>query len=284
MMELAVTCGAVFFGVSTVTGWIAWRFRRLARAVTRGLGVEAAMQQSEQMMKSRLKGDLGHKLLQAGYRNVIMLYGIFAFRALGVMAALAAMWWLGSIGWQRERVQLIAVVIAMLAWFAPEWWLSSRRKKRVYEVSKYLADALDLFVICLEAGLGFNAAIVRVARELKWSSLVLSDELQYTNREILMGRPRGEALRGLGERCGNDDFKSLLAVVIQAEKFGMSMAKTFRIQVESLRTKRRQRIQQIINSMPVKMVFPLVLCIFPELLVVLLGPSAINIWKYFINS
>ena len=284
MMELAVTCGAVFLGVSTVTGWIAWRLRRLARAVTRGLGVEAAIQQPEQMVYTQLKGKLGRKLLQAGYRNVTALYGIMAFRIVGGMAALGTMWWLGSIGWPRERMQFVAVGIAMVAWFTPELWLSSRKKKRIYEVSKYLADALDLFVICLEAGLGFNAAIVRVARELRWSSLVLSDELQYTNREILMGRPRSEALRGLGERCGNDDFKSLLAVVIQAEKFGMSMAKTFRIQVESLRTKRRQRIQQIINSMPVKMVFPLVLCIFPELLVVLLGPAAINIWKYFIKG
>ena len=282
MMELAVTCGAVFLGVSAVAGWVTWHLQRLAGAMTRGVGIERA-QQAEQSMTTRFKGELGRKLLQAGLRNINILYAIKAIRVGGILLGIVAMLWLNSLGCPQRRAQFVAVVLAMIGWYVPVLWLSSRKKRRSYEVSKYLADALDLFVICLEAGLGFNAAIVRVARELRWSTIVLSDELQYTNREILMGRPRSEALRGLGERCGNEDLKSLLAVVIQAEKFGMSMAKTFRIQVDSIRTKRRQRIQQVINQMPVKMVFPLVLCIFPELLVVLLGPASINIWKYFIQ-
>jgi tight adherence protein C len=143
---------------------------------------------------------------------------------------------------------------------------------------------LDLLVICLEAGLALNAALVRITKELRWTSPALSDELEYTNREIMMGRSRPEALRSLGQRCGHADFNALLAVIIQSEKFGMSLAKTLRIQVEAMRIKRRQKLQEAIHKMPVKMVFPLVFCIFPELLAVILGPAAIYIWQYYLKA
>ena len=282
--ELALTCGSIFIGVSTVSWWSLSRLRRIASPLADTLKREAEMAAAELTMLHTQRSSLARRLMQAGLRHRAIYHCVIAVRITGGVVAAGMLMWAMQWGAPSLTIRALAVGIAAAGWLMPERWSTTRAHKRGKQINKYLADALDLFVICLEAGLGFNAALVRVAKEIGWSSPVLSDELQYTNREILMGRPRAEALRNLGERCGSTDFRSLLAVVIQAEKFGMSMAKTFRVQVESIRMKRRQKVQEIIHKMPVKMAFPLVCCIFPELMVVLLGPAAINIWRYFVQG
>ena len=281
-MELAIACGSIFVGVSTLMGWLLWRMPHLPSVATpavppkeQGAGREGAFAQ--------LKG-LERKLFIAGYRTARAKLVITAFRMLTVASGGVAAWGGYRAGLSMRTLSLVALAVASSGWIVPHVWLSGRISQRTREIGKYLTDTLDLFVICLEAGLGFNAALTKVAAEQKWTSPVLSDELQCTNREVLMGRPRAEALRSLGERCANEDFKGLLTIIIQAEKFGMSMAKTMRIQVEAMRQKRRQKVQEQIHKMPVKMVFPLVFCIFPELLTILLGPAAISIYQNYIKG
>jgi tight adherence protein C len=140
-----------------------------------------------------------------------------------------------------------------------------------------LADALDLMVISIEAGLGLNAAMMKVASELKEVHPDVSEEFEMANLEIRVGRERDEALRNLAERTGVDDLRSLVAMLIQTDKFGTSIAKAIRAFSDSLRTKRRQRAEQAAQKAAVKLLIPLALFLFPTLFIAILGPAAINL-------
>ncbi len=164
----------------------------------------------------------------------------------------------------------------------PRLWIKHQAKRRLREIRIYLADTIDLLIICLEAGLGFDAALQRVAKEQQTASPFLSKEFLRTNQEILAGVSRQNALRSMCERCGNQpDLKSLVAIIVQAERLGASIAKSLRTMAESLRFKRRQRAQEIVNKLPVRLAFPLVFCIFPAMLVVLMGPAVIQLFHFF---
>ena len=138
-----------------------------------------------------------------------------------------------------------------------------------------MPDALDLLVVCVEAGLGLDAAMRRVNEELAESAPELCQELSVCNMQMQMGRPRREVLHDLGIRTGVDDVKTLVAIMIQAEKFGSSIATALRVQSDSMRTKRRQMAEEQAQKTAVKIIFPLVLFIFPGIFVVLVGPAAI---------
>ena len=140
-----------------------------------------------------------------------------------------------------------------------------------------LPDALDLLVVSVEAGLGLDQAIQRVGDELVFAHPVLCEELRLINFELRAGKARTEALHNLGERTGVDDVISLVAMLVQTDKFGTSVAKSLRVHSDTLGTKRRQRAEEAAAKTGVKMVFPLVLCIFPAIWVVTLGPAAIKI-------
>jgi tight adherence protein C len=144
-----------------------------------------------------------------------------------------------------------------------------------------LADALDLMVVSIEAGLGLNAALVRVGEELKSVHPDISEEFELTNLEIRVGRERDEALRNLAERAGVDDLRSLVAMLVQADRFGTSIARAVRVYADSLRTKRRQRAEQAAQKAAVKLLMPLALFLFPTLFIVILGPAAINLTDSF---
>jgi tight adherence protein C len=139
-----------------------------------------------------------------------------------------------------------------------------------------LADALDLLVVSVEAGLGLDQALARVAQELAFAYPDLSSELRLVNLELLAGTARPDALRNLADRTGVDDLSSLVTMLIQTDKFGTSVAQSLRVYSETLRTKRRQRAEEAAAKTGVKMVFPLVLCIFPSIWVVTIGPAAIK--------
>ena len=149
-------------------------------------------------------------------------------------------------------------------------------KRRQHRIRLSLPDALDLLVVSVEAGLGLDQALQRVGEELAFAHPELSDELRLINLELRAGKARSEALRNLAERTGVDDLSSLAAMLIQTDKFGTSVARSLRVHSETLRTKRRQRAEEAAAKTGVKMVFPLVFCIFPAIWVVTIGPAAIK--------
>jgi tight adherence protein C len=173
---------------------------------------------------------------------------------------------------------LIYIIVAFgVGGYLPRFVLKRLIKRRQLFLRWGLADALDLMVVSIEAGLGLNAALVRVGEELRVVHPDISEEFEITNLEIRVGRERDEALRNLSERCGVDDLKSLVAMLIQADRFGTSIAKAVRVYADSLRTKRRQRAEQAAQKAAVKLLMPLALFLFPTLFIVILGPAGINL-------
>jgi len=154
------------------------------------------------------------------------------------------------------------------------WFL---RRKRQEEIFLSLPDALDLLVVCVESGLGLDAAMRRVTEEMKDHAKIICEELQLANFQLQMGRPRREVLHDLGVRTGVDDVRSLAAILIQADRFGSSIAQALRVQSDSMQTRRRQLAEEKAAKTAVQLIFPLVLFIFPGIFVVLVGPAAISI-------
>ncbi|HEU4932690.1 MAG TPA: type II secretion system F family protein [Pyrinomonadaceae bacterium] len=173
---------------------------------------------------------------------------------------------------------VIFIIIAFVAgFFLPRYFLGRVIKKRQRLIRWGLADALDLMVVSVEAGLGLNAAMVRVSNELMDVHPPVAVEFELANLEIRVGRERDEALRNLAERTGVDDLHSLVAMLIQTDKFGTSIAKGLRIFSDSMRTKRRQRAEQEAQKAAVKLLFPLACFLFPTLFIAILGPAALNL-------
>jgi tight adherence protein C len=172
---------------------------------------------------------------------------------------------------------LLILAGALGGFLLPTMWMNVRASKRREEIRVSLPDALDLLVVCVEAGLGLNSALVRVGREMQWSCPPLSDELRVVNQEILAGAPRAQALRNLSHRIPLPDVQSLVAMFIQTDRLGTSIGRSLRVHADGLRRKRRQRAEENARKAAIKLVFPLVFCIFPELLVVILGPAGIHL-------
>ena len=173
---------------------------------------------------------------------------------------------------------VIFIIIAFVAgFFLPRYFLGRMIKKRQRLIRWGLADALDLMVVSVEAGLGLNAAMVKVSSELRDVHLPVASEFELANLEIRVGRERDEALRNLAERTGVDDLHSLVAMLIQTDKFGTSIAKGLRVFSDSLRTKRRQRAEQEAQKAAVKLLLPLACFLFPTLFIAILGPAALNL-------
>ncbi|HTL99943.1 MAG TPA: type II secretion system F family protein [Candidatus Omnitrophota bacterium] len=168
-------------------------------------------------------------------------------------------------------------IAAAVGFYLPTIWLYLKGSSRQGQIQTALPDALDLLVVCVEAGLGLNAAIERVGREITLASPALSDELLVVGQEIRTGLSRSDALRRLARRTGVEDLYALTAMLIQADKLGTSVAQSLRSHAESMRTKRRQRAEQAARKAGIKLAFPLVFLIFPALLIVILGPAAIQL-------
>lgn len=172
-----------------------------------------------------------------------------------------------------------ALALGVLGFYLPTLWLWDKSNKRKLEIQHALPDSLDLMVVCVEAGLGLDAAMVKVAQEVNLSSPELSSELRMVNQEMRAGAARIDALRNLARRTGVQDIQSLVAVLVQADRLGTSIASALRSQSDSLRIRRRQRAEEQAHKTGVKLVFPLVLCIFPGLLVILLAPAMLRVIK-----
>lgn len=225
---------------------------------------------------------LQKQLMNAGYRSES---GPVIFRALQLisLASFPAFVAFGCAVLGRplgSAIVYIGVAVAIGA-YLPRFVLRRLIASRQLRLRWGLADALDLMVVSIEAGLGLNAALVRVGEELKSVHPDISEEFELTNLEIRVGRERDEALRNLAERAGIDDLKSLVAMLVQADRFGTSISRAVRVYADSLRTKRRQRAEQAAQKAAVKLLMPLALFLFPTLFIVILGPAAINLTDSF---
>jgi tight adherence protein C len=220
------------------------------------------------------------ELAQAGYRHLEARKVFAGARVLStVVFGLAAM--LGA--WKLHRLPQEMLILSLLGvlvgFFVPMMIVRAKQSKRQEAVTLALPDALDLLVICVEAGQGLNAALLRVGRESELQAKELADELRQINNEMRAGVSRIQALRNFAMRTGVDEVRALVAVMVQSDRFGTSVAQALRTHAESLRTRRRQRAEEIARKAPVKLVFPLVFCIFPELLVVILAPGMLALFR-----
>ena len=171
------------------------------------------------------------------------------------------------------------VLIAAIGYYLPDLYLRKKIKKRVMEMQEALPDVIDLLVICTESGLGLDAAINRVASDVASNSAVLSKEFYLTSLEIRAGAGRTSALKNMALRTNLEDLQSFVSMLVQADKFGTSLADSLRIQSEMMRIKRIQRAEEVAAKVPVKMLLPLILFIFPALMIVLIAPAAIHIGR-----
>ncbi len=179
------------------------------------------------------------------------------------------------------KIGLCAFGGCAIGMLAPTFWLSAKVRKRQHLLRNALADALDMLVLCLEGGVSMNAAMLRVTDELQIAHPLLAVELNIVQREMQLGLTAGEALRKFGDRCGLADVRDLALALLQSERYGSSMTKSLRGYVEAARLERQQEVEEVAQKAAVKILFPTLLCIFPAIFVVVLGPAAFQMAKLF---
>jgi tight adherence protein C len=222
-------------------------------------------------------GKLKTKLANAGFRSEAAGSVFLGLKCVGLVAGLL----LGgatvvSINGVQQNSLVATVGIAALLFYLPNILVGLIGRSRKQAIFLGLPDALDLMVVCVEAGLGLDQAMRKVAEEMKRIYRVLAEEFAIANFQLQMGRPRAEVLHELGMRTGVSDLRSLSGVLIQADKFGSSIAQALRVQSDSMRIRRRQLAEEKAAKTAVKLIFPLVLFIFPGIFVILVGPAAIT--------
>ena len=256
-------------------GLLGWLETTARRAAT-WFGDVVKPKEAEELSKTRTT------LVQAGYRQpsaVEIYWGIKAGAGLIglVLGALVAM--SGRVSGQYKL--FVVVILVAIGFYLPGFILDARVKARQKAITRSLPDALDMLVVCVEAGMGLDAAIYRVCVELAQKDPILSSELRLLTLELRAGKSRREALKNLSTRVGLEDLGSLVAMLIQTDMFGTSIAQTLRVYADSMRTKRFQLAEELAAKLPVKLLFPLMFFIFPTLLIVILGPAGIRIAEMF---
>ncbi len=221
------------------------------------------------------------RMIRAGYRKTAAINIFYAAKVV-VPAALAAL--AAVTGIYRWSPLVVFALTAALGFLAPDYWLGNRISNRRYKIGAGLPEALDLMVICTEAGLGLDQTVSRVADELKLSQPEIRDEFSLLLLEQKAGLPRENALKNLADRTGLNTVSSLANTLIQADRYGTNIAKTLRVYADTMRTQRRQQAEEMAAKTTVKLVFPLAIFIFPSLFVVTLGPAAISISENFLRN
>jgi len=245
-----------------------------------GLSVGQMVGRFEQVLpkSEQEKSVQTQRLVRAGYRNehaLRIFYGCKVVVPL-LLCAIAAVSGLANLG------PFFVYVIALGGGFlAPDFWLGKRIATRQRKITKGLPDLLDLLVICMEAGLSLDQATARAVEEMPQSQPELCDELGMVVLEQRAGRPRSEAWKRMADRTGVESLRNLVSMLVQTEQFGTSMAKMLRVHADTLRTQRVQMIEELAAKTTVKLVFPLVIFIFPSLFLVTLGPAAIVMMDSF---
>ena len=231
--------------------------------------------------------EIRKKLLRAGYyeeNNYIVLLGsrvitAFVFLVIFTLIKIYAMKTLPA-----QQVLFFAIFSVAAGFYLPDYYLYRRTRDRKRKIFEGFPDALDLMVVCVEAGMGLDAAIKRVGDEMALKNKVLSDEFRMLSLELRAGKPRADALRSLAIRTDLEDVSSLVTLLIQTERFGTRVAQALRVHSDSMRTKRYQRAEEIASKLPVKILFPLVLFILPAQLLTLLGPAAIKFYRIIMKG
>jgi tight adherence protein C len=261
--------------------WIASDRRSEARE-----RVEAMLENlGRRIVKERSVPETMSDLLQkAGYcrSNAVPIYcalRIALTLGLGFGVGMLA----SFLGWSPGLVILAASGMALIGWVFPRVYVSRRAIARRMEIQKSLPDALDLMVVCVESGMGLNQALLHVSQEIGPVSPAMRAELALVNLEIQTGTPRDEALRHFADRTDLPDIRSLVAMLVQTDRFGTSIARSLRLHAETMRTRRRQRAEEAAAKTTIKLVFPLVLFIFPAMFVVILGPALLHIVEQLRN-
>lgn len=302
--EVALAVVAVFAAVAAGSAYVAWLAfertspaRRRLREVTAGptgpASVSAVTTPAGKLVDdlderlaraTKLFGkspkDLGRKrrqLAKAGYYGVgaVVLYSASELLLPVILAAGTA--WL--LGWGQGLI--FAAVAGIVGYMLPGFVLSMLVSRRRKAIQNGLPDGLDLIIVCVEAGMGLDQAVAKSGEELAITHPALAEELRSITTEIRAGKPRLEAFRNFAERTQLDDAKALVAMLVQTDRFGTSVAEALRVLADEMRTKRRQRAEERAQKLGVKLVFPLVFFLFPALYVVLLGPAFIRFARFF---
>jgi tight adherence protein C len=247
----------------------------------RKIGKHASPAQAADYSAARLP------FLRAGIRGdntIAVFWGVKIFLVIALPLAFMALRSsiLHTLNFQVTLALL--VFCALLGFYLPDVYINRRSESRRAKILQALPDALDLMVICVEAGMGLDSAINKVAEEMRISCIELSDELQLMNFELRAGKQRTDALKNLALRTNLDEISSLTTLLVQTDKFGTSMADALRVYSDSYRTQRYQKAEEMAAKLPVKMVIPLIFFIFPSLFLVILGPAAINIYRVLIKG
>lgn len=252
---------------------------RLAEAAARVGSAVFPIKEEDYSQTSRMR------FLRAGYRqpNAPAVYWgakilLVFFLPAGLMAGRVLFF--TTMTYQATMILLISG--ALLGFYLPDIWLLQLSEKRREKLLRALPDALDLLVICVEAGIGLDAGLHRVSQEIAAAYPELSDELHFSNLELRAGKARSDALRNLGLRTNLSEINSLVTLLNQSDKFGTSIANALRVYSDSYRKERYQKAEEMAAKLPVKMLLPLALFIFPSLFIVLLGPAAIRIYHALI--
>lgn len=175
------------------------------------------------------------------------------------------------------KAAFLAVFVALMGVYLPELWLRNRVSKRKLAFLNGLPDALDLLVVCVESGMGLDQALLRAGEEMRFANKIISEEFRLLNLELRAGKSRKQALANMAKNVDLEDVTSLVTLLIQSDSFGTSVAQALKVYSDALRTKRFQRAEEMAAKLPVKLLFPLILFIFPALLVVIVGPAAITL-------
>ena len=224
--------------------------------------------------------NIQHKLVLAGSPANLDGPSFVVIKVFTTMAGIILAYFARPLAGSFMQTIMLVFFPVILGFFGPDAWLSRKIGDRRKTMQKALPDVLDMLVISVEAGLGFDSALARVVQTVPGP---LSEEFFRMLQETRVGVARRDAMRHLSERTDLDELRSFLLAMMQAEAFGVSIARVLRVQADEMRVKRRQRAQEKAFAAPVKIVFPLVFCIFPALFVVLLGPAGIQIASAFAN-
>jgi len=222
------------------------------------------------------------RLTQAGVsdpRGVAMLWGA---KVVGALVGFLAYPFFGFLmGRVLSNTLIISLVCLAIGFMLPDFWLYNRIKERQRAIVNMLPDVLDLLMVCVEAGLGFDAAVARVAEQEELTRSPLHQELMRMHLEVRAGRPREEAMRSLGERCGVQEVRSMVSAFVQSDRLGTPLGKTLRVHAETARVQRRHRAEERASLAPLKMIFPTVLFLMPAFFLVAMAPSLIGLIKSF---
>lgn len=263
-------------GAGRTGRWVRWVADK-----TRPIGKLSAPEEGFEQSNVKLR------FAHAGIRNAnatSAFFGIKTLLTLGLPILAFATITLSGAQVRGNSLLFVLLLAAALGYYGPNLWLNARIAARQREIFESFPDALDLMTVCVEAGLGTEAALMRVADDMQLKSPVLSEEMRLVNLELRAGADRERALRNLATRTGVDEVDGFVTMITQAERFGTSIAASLRVHADMLRTRRRQKAEEAAAKIALKLLFPLIFCIFPSLMVVLMGPAMIQVYRVLLPT